>query len=68
VAGRWFSLGTRVFFTNKTDRHDITGKIVESGIKYYNSPVKLMNPVDSSPPLFHSAILFLFVQLIGGEK
>ena len=22
--GRWFSPGTRVSFTNKTDRHDIT--------------------------------------------
>ena len=25
-----------VFSTNKTDRHDITEKIVESGIKYHN--------------------------------
>jgi hypothetical protein len=24
VAGRWFSLGTLVSYTNKTDRHDIT--------------------------------------------
>ena len=35
TAGRWFSLGTPVSSTNKTDRHDI-GDIVESGVKYHN--------------------------------
>jgi hypothetical protein len=36
AAGRWFSPGTRVFSTNKADRHDITVIIVESGIKHHN--------------------------------
>jgi len=33
VAGWWFSLGTLVSSTNKTDRHDIT-EIVESGVEH----------------------------------
>ena len=32
AAGRWFSLGTLISSTNKTDCHDI----VESGIKHHN--------------------------------
>jgi hypothetical protein len=36
VAGRWFSPGTPVSSTNKTDHHDITEKNVESGIKHHN--------------------------------
>ena len=34
-AGRWFSLGTQVSSTNKTDRHDVTN-IVESGNEHSN--------------------------------
>ena len=38
AAGQWFSPGTLVSSTNKTDRHDIT----ESGIKHHNpKPVKV---------------------------
>jgi len=29
VAGRWFSLGTPVSSTNKTDRHDTTEKLLK---------------------------------------
>ena len=36
VTGQWFSLGTPVSFTNKTDRHDINWNIVESDIKHDN--------------------------------
>jgi hypothetical protein len=32
---KWFSSGTLVFSTNKTDCHDITGYIVESGAKHH---------------------------------
>jgi hypothetical protein len=39
VAGQWFSLGTPVSSTNKTDRHDIAENVVESGIKHHN-PLK----------------------------
>jgi hypothetical protein len=33
VAGRWFSLGTTDSSTNKTDRHDITEKLLKVAIK-----------------------------------
>jgi len=34
--GRWFSPGTPVSFTNKTDRHDITEMLlIESGVKHH---------------------------------
>ena len=35
AAGQWFSLGTPVSSTNKTDRQDIT-EIVESGVKHHS--------------------------------
>jgi hypothetical protein len=37
ATGLWFSLGTSISSTNKTDRHDITFNIVESGVKH-NKP------------------------------
>ena len=36
VVDRWFSLGTPVSSTNKTDHHDITEIFLESGVKHYN--------------------------------
>ena len=36
-AGQWFTLGTPVFSTNKTDRHYLTEQIVESGVKHHKS-------------------------------
>jgi len=36
LAGRWFSLGTPASSTNKTDRHDITEILFESGVKHHN--------------------------------
>jgi hypothetical protein len=36
ATGRWFSPGTPVSFTNKTDHHDIAEVFVESGIKHHN--------------------------------
>jgi hypothetical protein len=36
AAGQWFSLGTPVSSTNKTDHHDITENVVESGVKHHN--------------------------------
>jgi hypothetical protein len=39
AAGRRFSQGTRVFSTNKTDRHDITDILLKLALKY--------------PPVFH---------------
>ena len=32
VTGRWFSLGTPDFFTNKTDRHDITDILLKMAL------------------------------------
>jgi hypothetical protein len=43
AARRWFSPGTPVSSTNKTDRHDTTKNIVESGVKYH----------EPLPPLTH---------------
>ena len=34
--GRWFSPGTPISSTNKTDRHDIAENVVESGAKHHN--------------------------------
>jgi hypothetical protein len=36
AAGQWFSPGTPVFSTNKTDRHDIIEYSVVSGVKHHN--------------------------------
>jgi hypothetical protein len=38
-AGQWFSPGTLVSSTNKTDCHDLT-EIVESGVLLRTSPIK----------------------------
>ena len=38
MTGRWFSLGTPVSFTNKTDSHDMQNcnwNIAESGVKHH---------------------------------
>jgi hypothetical protein len=34
AAGRWFSPGIPVSSTNKSDRHDVTENIVESGVNH----------------------------------
>ena len=36
TAGLWFSPGTPVSSTNKTDRHDITEILLKVALKYYN--------------------------------
>ena len=36
--GRWFSPGTPVFSTNKTDRHDITGILLKVALNTINQP------------------------------
>jgi hypothetical protein len=36
VEGQWFSPGTPVSSTNKTESHDIAEILFESGIKQYN--------------------------------
>jgi len=39
----WFSPGTSISSTNKTDRHDIIENIVKSGIKHYNpNPIAIL--------------------------
>ena len=40
AAGRWFSPGTPLSSTNKTDRHDIAENIVESGVKHHKPSQK----------------------------
>jgi cobalamin-dependent methionine synthase I len=35
MAGQWFSSGTLVSSTNKTDLHDITDNFVESSVKHH---------------------------------
>jgi hypothetical protein len=39
---RWFSLGTPVSSTNKTDHHDMIANIVESGVKPNQSIIKMI--------------------------
>ena len=72
-AGRWFSPGTPVSSTNKTDRHDVTENIVESGVNHQ----KNLNPntfiyyycifwwsihiVDQNPKYTHKSVLNLIV-------
>jgi hypothetical protein len=36
AAGRWFSPGTPVSSTNKTDLHDVTEILYDSGVKHHN--------------------------------
>ena len=42
AADLWFSPGTPVSSTNKTDRHDIT-EIVESGVKHHKPSPTIVN-------------------------
>jgi hypothetical protein len=52
AAGRWFSPDTPVSSTNKTDCHDISWNIVESGIKHQNpnpSIISCFNQCDIVP-------------------
>jgi hypothetical protein len=37
VTGRWFSPGTPVSFTNKTDRHDTTEILLKVALKHQKS-------------------------------
>ena len=39
----WFSLGTLVFGTIKTDRHDITELIINSGGKHHTHHLQMGN-------------------------
>jgi hypothetical protein len=44
MAGRWFSPGTPVSSTNKTDRHDITEILLkQSGVKHHNHNPNLLD-------------------------
>jgi len=44
TTGQWFSLGTPVSSTNKSDRHDIYWNFVESGFKHHKlKPKPLRN-------------------------
>jgi hypothetical protein len=38
TADQWFSLGTPVFSTNKTDRHDITEILLKEALNTINQP------------------------------
>ena len=43
TAGQWFSPGTPVTSTNKTDRHDYSWNIVESGVKHHEPNLYIMS-------------------------
>jgi hypothetical protein len=43
VTGQWFSGGTTVSSTNKTDHHDIT-EILLSGVKHHKSNLGVKTP------------------------
>ena len=42
ATGRWFSPGSLVFYTNKTDRHDITEILLKVALSTINKPTKLL--------------------------
>jgi hypothetical protein len=42
VAGQWFSPGTLVSSTNKTDRHDITEILLKVALKHHNPNPKFI--------------------------
>jgi len=47
VTGRWFSPGLPVSSTNKTDNHDITEILFESGGKHHQSNKQTNEPLHS---------------------
>ena len=75
MTGAWFSPGTPVFSTNKTNHHDIT--IVESGVKHYNpnqelpfypmyiKPIQKKVSLKTIPPLMKYMINYLHSQVLG---
>ena len=67
-AGRWFSPGTPVSSTNKTDRHDITQILLKVAFKHHNpNPLYIMNYPLVFPwnkyPLFNSKLMPCFTTL-----
>jgi hypothetical protein len=43
ATGQWFSSGTPVSSTNKIDRHNITGNIVESVAKHHKPSIQIID-------------------------
>ena len=46
ATGRWFSTGTLVFSTNKTDFHDITEVLLKVALNTINLSQTIYQPVD----------------------
>ena len=62
MTGRWFSPGTPVFSTNKTDRHDMTEillKVVLSTIKPTNQSLTFVTMVNFP----HNPVITVFYNL-----
>jgi hypothetical protein len=63
AAGRWFSLGTPVSFTNENSRHDVSWNNVECGVKHHNpNPDSQWVDILSSCNISTSPCSFLIAQ------
>ena len=58
ATGRLFSLDSRVYFTNKTDRHDITEILLKVALNTINQPTNQPNGINSMN--FHFMYLLIF--------
>ena len=58
ATGRWFSLGTLVFSTNKTDRHDLTEILLKVALNTI-----ILNPQNLSKVTFQNNILPLYMKM-----
>ena len=54
AAGRWFSLGTPVSSTNKTDRHDITEILLKVALNTIKQINKQTNKNKKQPLVFQA--------------
>jgi hypothetical protein len=59
VAGRWFSPGTLVSSTNKTDCHDITEILFESSVKHHKPTKYESFRITSSEELISQSVTIL---------
>jgi len=65
AAGRWFSPGTPVSSTNKTDHHDITEILLRVEVKHHNPPTQFLTIIFLLIFFFSSNIQPLYNNQVG---